>query len=107
MTIRISVLAAVTATAVGLVFGVSAGAAESQERVISLLSVQQGGNLIDVDRSGGGGPTLGDQYIFTDGLYQWRGTKRGKRVGNQPVERPGTPPARLDEAGLAQDPQVV
>src|SRR5436190_7770715 len=81
MMIRISVFAAVTATALGLVFGVSAGAAESQERVISLLSVQQGGNLIDVDRSGGGGPTLGDQYIFTDGLYQWNGPKRGKRIG--------------------------
>jgi hypothetical protein len=81
MMIRISILAAVTATAVGLLFGVSAGAAESQERVISLLSVQQGGSLIDVDRSGGRGPTLGDQYIFTDGLYQWKGPKRGKRIG--------------------------
>ena len=79
--LRISVLAAVTATAAGLVFGVSAGAAGDQARVISLLSVQQGGSLIDVDRSGGDGPTLGDQYIFTDGLYQWNGTKRGKRVG--------------------------
>ena len=79
--IRISVLAAVTATAVGLVFGVSAGAAGDPARVISLLSVEQGGSLIDVDQSGGAGPTLGDQYIFTDGLYQWRGTKRGKRIG--------------------------
>ncbi len=81
MMIRISVLTAATATAVGLVFGVSAGAAGEPARVISLLSVQQGGGLIDVDRSGGGGPTLGDQYIFTDGLYQWHGTKRGKRIG--------------------------
>ena len=46
-------LAAVTATAVGLAFGVSAGAAGDSARVISLLSVQQGGSLIDVDRSGG------------------------------------------------------
>jgi hypothetical protein len=37
--------------------------------------------LIDVDQSGGRGPTLGDEYIFTDGLYQWDGKKRGKRVG--------------------------
>ena len=37
--------------------------------------------MIDVDHSGGEGPTLGDQYIFTDGLYLWHGTKRGKRVG--------------------------
>ena len=37
--------------------------------------------MIDVDRSGGDGPTLGDQYIFTDGLYEWHGTKRGKRIG--------------------------
>jgi hypothetical protein len=78
---RISVLAAVTATAAGLVFSAAPGAAGDQARVISLLSVTQGGNLIDVDQSGGNGPTLGDQYIFTDGLYQWRGTKRGKRIG--------------------------
>ena len=79
--LRISVLAALTATAAGLVFGVSSGAAGDPARVISLLSVQQGGSLIDVDRSGGGGPTRGDQYLFTDGLYQWQGTKRGKRIG--------------------------
>jgi len=79
--LRISVLAAVTATAAGLVFGVSSGAAGDPARVISLLSVQQGGSLIDVDRSGGGGPTLGDQYLFTDGLYRWNGTKRGQRIG--------------------------
>ena len=79
--LRISVLAAATATAAGLVVGVSPGAAGDPARVISLLSVQQGGSLIDVDRSGGGGPTLGDQYLFTDGLYQWQGTKRGKRIG--------------------------
>src|SRR6476659_2216981 len=81
MMLRISVLAAVTATAAGLVFGVSPGVAGDRARVISLLSVQQGGSLIDVDRSGGDGPTLGDQYIFTDGLYQWNGRKRGKRIG--------------------------
>ena len=75
--IRLSVLAAVTATAVGLVFGVSSGAARAPASVISLLSVQQGGSLIDFDQCGGAGPTLGDQYIFTDGLYQWHGTKRG------------------------------
>ncbi len=79
---RICVLVVVTATAAGLVFGVSPGAAgDHQASVISLLSVQQGGSLIDVDRSGGEGPTLGDQYIFTDGLYQWHGRKRGKRIG--------------------------
>jgi hypothetical protein len=78
---RIWVLAAVTVTAAGLVFGVSAGAAADQARVVSLLSVQQGGSLIDIDRSGGGGPTFGDQYIFTDGLYRWAGRKRGKRIG--------------------------
>ena len=78
---RIGVLTGVTAIAAGLVFGVSPGAAGDQERVISLLSVQQGGSLIDIDRSGGDGPTLGDQYIFTDGLYKWHGTKRGKRIG--------------------------
>ena len=55
--LRICVLAAVTATAAGLVFGVWPGAARDQERVISLLSVQQGGSLIDVDQSGGDGPT--------------------------------------------------
>ena len=59
----------------------ASSAAGDQQRVISLLSVQQGGSLIDVDRSGGDGPTLGDQYIFTDGLYEWHGTKRGKRIG--------------------------
>ena len=77
---RICLLSALTATAAGLVFGASPGSAGDQARVISLLSVQQGGNLIDVDRSGGG-PTLGDQFIFTDGLYRWNGNKRGKRVG--------------------------
>ena len=79
--LRICVLAAMTATAAGLVLGVSPGAAGDRARIISLLSVAQGGNLIDVDQSGGRGPTLGDQYIFTDGLYQWQGTRRGKRVG--------------------------
>jgi len=79
--LRICVLAAVTATAAGLVFGVPSGAAGDPARVISLLSVQQGGSLIDVDRSGGGGPTRGDQYLFTDGLYRWNGTKRGQRIG--------------------------
>ena len=59
----------------------ASSAAGDQKRVIWLLSVQQGGSLIDVDRSGGDGPTLGDQYIFTDGLYEWHGTKRGKRIG--------------------------
>ena len=78
---RICLLAAVTATAAGLVFGVSPGSAGDQPRVISLLSVQQGGSLVDVDRSGGGAPTLGDEFIFTDGLYQWDGRKRGKRIG--------------------------
>jgi len=81
MMLRICVLAAMTATAAGLVLGVSPGAAGDRAKVISLLSVEQGGNLIDVDRSGGRGPTLGDQYIFTDGLYAWQGTRRGKRVG--------------------------
>jgi Allene oxide cyclase barrel like domain len=81
MMLRFCVLAATTATAVGLVLGVSPGAAGDHARVISLLSVEQGGNLVDVDQSGGRGPTLGDQYIFTDGLYQWQGTRRGKRVG--------------------------
>lgn len=79
--LRISVLAAVTATAAGLVFGVSPAGAGDRARVIPLLSVQQGGSLIDVDRSGGGGPTRGDQYIFTDGLYRWNGKKRGQRIG--------------------------
>jgi hypothetical protein len=78
---RICLLAAVIAAAAGLVFGVSAGSAGDQPTVISLLSVQQGGSLIDVDQSGGRGPTLGDEFIFTDGLYQWDGKKRGKRVG--------------------------
>jgi hypothetical protein len=77
----ICLLAALTATAAGLVFGVLPGSAGDQPRVISLLSVQQGGSLIDVDRSGGRGPTLGDEFIFTDGLYQWDGRKRGKRIG--------------------------
>src|SRR5437868_8878403 len=77
----ICLLAAVTAMTAGLVVGVSPGSAVDQPRVISLLSVQQGGSLIDVDRSGGAGPTLGDQFIFTDGLYQWDGRKRGKRIG--------------------------
>ena len=79
--LRICVLTVATATAAALLFGVSSGAAGDRARVISLLSVQQGGSLIDVDRSGGGGPTLGDQYIFTDGVYQWNGRKRGKRIG--------------------------
>jgi hypothetical protein len=78
---RICLLSALIATAAGLVFGASPGSAGGQARVISLLSVQQGGSLIDVDRSGGRGPTRGDQYIFTDGLYRWNGSKRGKRVG--------------------------
>ena len=78
---RISFLAALTATAAGLVFGIMPASGEDQPTVISLLSVQQGGTLIDVDRSGGPGPTLGDEFIFTDGLYQWSGRKRGKRVG--------------------------
>ncbi len=78
---RISIVAALTATAAGLVFGISPGSGANQPTVISLLSVNQGGTLIDVDRSGGQGPTLGDQYIFTDGLYEWAGRKRGKRVG--------------------------
>jgi hypothetical protein len=76
-----SLLAALTATAAGLLFGASAGSGADQAGVISLLSVAEGGNLIDVDRSGGGAPTLGDEYIFTDGLYQWAGTKRGRRIG--------------------------
>ncbi len=69
---RIYLLAAVVAAAAGLVFGVSAGSAGDQPTVISLLSVQQGGSLIDVDRSGGRGPTLGDEFIFTDGLSMGR-----------------------------------
>jgi hypothetical protein len=77
---RISLLAALAAAA-GLVLGVLPASGVNQPTVISLLSVQQGGTLIDVDRSGGPGPTLGDEFIFTDGLYQWSGSKRGKRVG--------------------------
>ena len=79
--VRICVLSAVTAIAAGLMFGAKPSAAGDAGRVISLLSVQQGGSLIDVDQSGGAGPTRGDQYLFTDGLYQWHGTKRGKRIG--------------------------
>jgi len=79
--LRICVLTVVTATAAALVFGVSSGAAGDGARVISLLSMQQGGSLIDVDRSGGDWPTRGDQYIFTDGLYRWNGKKRGQRIG--------------------------
>ena len=78
---KISLLAALTATAAGLIVGVSAGSSADRPMVISLLSVQEGGTLIDVDRSGGRAPTIGDEFIFTDGLYQWAGRKRGKRVG--------------------------
>ncbi len=78
---RISLLAALTATAAGLAFGVLPASGVDQPTVISLLSVNHGGTLIDVDRSGGRGPTLGDEYIFTDRIYQWAGRKRGKRVG--------------------------
>lgn len=78
---RFSFFAVLTATAAGLLFGVSPGSGMDRPTVISLLSVQEGGTLIDVDRSGGRGPTLGDEFIFTDGLYQWDGRKRGKRVG--------------------------
>ena len=73
--------AALIAIAAGLVFGVSQGSGADQPTVISLLSVNHGGTLIDVDHSGGQWPTLGDEYIFTDGLYKWRGVKRGQRVG--------------------------
>ncbi len=78
---RISLFAVLIATASGLVFGVSGVSGADQPTTISLLSVNHGGTLIDVDRSGGQGPTLGDEFIFTDGLYQWAGGKRGKRVG--------------------------
>ena len=78
---KIGFLAVLTATAAGSMFGVSASSGADQPTVISLLSVQQGGTLIDVDQSGGQGPTLGDEYIFTDGLYEWDGRKSGKRVG--------------------------
>src|SRR5438552_18658027 len=78
---KISILAALIATAAGLAFGVAPGSGADQQTVISLLSVNHGGTLVDVDRSGGQGPTLGDEYIFTDRLYQWDGGKRGKRVG--------------------------
>ena len=78
---RISLLVALTATAAVLAFGVLPASGVDQPKVISLLSVQQGGTLIDVDRSGGPGPTLGDEFIFTDGLYQWSGKKRGKHIG--------------------------
>src|SRR5207249_4136929 len=78
---KIGLLIALAGATAGLVLGVSSGSARDRPTVISLLSVQQGGTLIDVDRSGGRGPTLGDEFIFTDGLYRWNGTKRGKRVG--------------------------
>ena len=79
---RISLRPALAAAVAGLVFGVLPASGVNQPRVISLLSVQEGGTLIDVDRSGGPGPTLGDEFIFTDGIYQWSGRKRGKRVGS-------------------------
>src|SRR5438874_800872 len=53
---KISLLAGLTAAAAGLLFGTSAGSGADQPIVISLLSVNEGGSLIDVDRSGGGAP---------------------------------------------------
>jgi hypothetical protein len=78
---RISLLAGLIATAAALVFGVLPASGADQATVISLLSVNHGGTLIDVDKSGGQWPTLGDEYIFTDHLYRWKGAKRGERVG--------------------------
>lgn len=78
---RISLLTALVALTAGLAVDASQSSGANQPTVVSLLSVQQGGSLIDVDQSGGQGPTLGDEFIFTDGLYQWAGGKRGKRVG--------------------------
>jgi hypothetical protein len=82
VTRRIVLFAVIVA---GLMIGVAPSWAKDTPTVLRFLDVEEGGTFVDVDRSGGFEPTIGDQFITIDGLYAWAGTKRGDRVGRAHV----------------------
>ena len=67
--------------AVGLTIGATPAWAQDTTTVLRYVDVEEGGTFVDVDQSGRFEPTIGDQFISTDGLYAWAGTRRGERVG--------------------------
>ena len=77
---RVSLLAVVVAAA-GLVIGVSPASGLDEPEVIRLIDVEEGFLPLDPGFTEEAPPPLGGRFAFTDGLYEWAGTKRGNRVG--------------------------
>jgi len=77
---RVSLLALVVAAA-GLVIGVSPASGLDEPEVIRLIDVEEGFLPLDPGFTEEAPPPLGGRFAFTDGLYEWAGTKRGNRVG--------------------------
>lgn len=74
-------LSLLVAVVVALVIGVSPAAALDEPEVIRLIDVTEDFQPLDPGFTEDAPPPLGGRFAFTDGLYEWAGTKRGKRVG--------------------------
>lgn len=72
-------LVALAAGAATLVLGAGAATAGTP-RVIHLLDLSEGAT--PAFDAGTGAPRAGDRVFLRDGLYAWKGSKRGARVGH-------------------------
>lgn len=77
---KVSLLGAVV-LATSLVIGVSLASAISKPETLRFFDVEESFLPFDPELNADGPPSVGARFSFTDGLYQWAGTKRGKRAG--------------------------
>jgi hypothetical protein len=77
---RKAAVLALAVTLAGLVVGVLPASGLDNPEVIRLIDIEEESIAIP-PVSGGDQPSLGGRIFLTDGLYEWAGTKRGKRVG--------------------------
>ena len=77
---KVGLLAAVV-VATSLVIGVSTASSLSNPETLSFLDVEEDFQPLDPGFTENAPPPVGERFAFTDGLYEWAGTKRGKRAG--------------------------
>ena len=77
---KVSLLAAVIVAA-SLVIGVSVASGLAKPEILSFVDVEEDFKPLDPALIEQGPPPVGARFSFTEGLYEWAGTKRGKRAG--------------------------
>ena len=77
---KVSLLTAAVVAA-SLVIGVSSASGLTNPETLSFVDVEEAFVALDSGFTDEGAPPLGGRFSFTDGLYEWAGTKRGKRAG--------------------------